>query len=184
MSAEPGAREPAPEPLRLVQRFLNTNDREGRLDVFDSPSAAARWFRQAGLRVGRLDERDLARVVALREALRLLLLGNNGVKVEESALETLNAETACTVVGLRFSRTAPQLETRDSGLNRAIGRIVAIVFEAMLEGTWPRLKACRRDVCRWAFYDHSKNRSGVWCTMDICGNRVKTSAYWRRKHGR
>ncbi|MGH2778535.1 MAG: CGNR zinc finger domain-containing protein, partial [Actinomycetota bacterium] len=32
-----------------------------------------------------------------------------------------------------------------------------------------------------AFYDHSKNRSGKWCTMRVCGNRAKTRAY-RERH--
>jgi predicted RNA-binding Zn ribbon-like protein len=49
----------------------------------------------------------------------------------------------------------------------------------MLDGTWERLKACRN--CRWSFYDYSPNRSGTWCSMQLCGNRRKTRAYRKRK---
>lgn len=49
----------------------------------------------------------------------------------------------------------------------------------MLDGTWQRLKACRE--CSWAFYDHSKNVAGSWCSMKVCGGRVKQRAYYARQ---
>jgi predicted RNA-binding Zn ribbon-like protein len=51
----------------------------------------------------------------------------------------------------------------------------------MAAGTWDRLKACRQETCRWAFYDNTKNRSGVWCTMEVCGNRAKARSYRERQ---
>ncbi len=51
----------------------------------------------------------------------------------------------------------------------------------MVDGSWQRLKACRNDACRWVFYDASKNRSGTWCTMSICGDKLKARAYRRRR---
>jgi predicted RNA-binding Zn ribbon-like protein len=183
-AVEPGGRDPAPEPLRLVQRFVNTNDREAGRDIFATPAEAKRWFAGVGLRMRRFDSSDLERAVRLRESLRALLLANNGLPLDRRALATLNDEAARSGVVLRFAPTAPALVPRRSGIDRALGELVAIVFAAMIDGTWMRLKACRRHVCEWAFYDHSKNRSGTWCTMDICGNRMKTRAYWRRTHPR
>jgi hypothetical protein len=61
----------------------------------------------------------------------------------------------------------------------ALDRVVAIALGAMIDGSWGRLKACRN--CRWSFYDKSPNRSGTWCSMQLCGNRRKTRAYRRRK---
>ena len=181
-SSEPGGRTPAPEPLRLVQQFLNTNDREGGRDAFAGPTQTARWFREAGLHVARLDAKEVSRAVELRELLRALLLANNAQPLDERQLAALDriAERAGVVV--RFDRTRPKLEPRGSAFDRALGQLLSVVFTAMVDGTWTRLKACRRDVCQWAFYDYSKNRSGTWCSMDVCGNRVKTSAYWRRTH--
>ena len=51
----------------------------------------------------------------------------------------------------------------------------------MENDTWPRLKACRDDTCQWAFYDHSKNRSGHWCSMEVCGSRHKARQYRERR---
>ena len=53
----------------------------------------------------------------------------------------------------------PQAE----GVDGALGRILRVVHEAMADGTWHRLKACRQ--CAWAYYDYSKNRSATWCSM-------------------
>ena len=55
----------------------------------------------------------------------------------------------------------------------------AVVATAMLDGSWPRVKVCRQ--CEWAFYDRSRNRSGQWCAMRVCGSRVKTRAYRARQ---
>ena len=57
---------------------------------------------------------------------------------------------------------------------------MAIVAAAVEQGTWARLKACHRDPCFWAFYDHSKNRSGRWCRMEDCGNIEKARAFRER----
>jgi predicted RNA-binding Zn ribbon-like protein len=50
----------------------------------------------------------------------------------------------------------------------------------MADGTWDRLKACAADDCHWAFYDHTRNRSGRWCSMAVCGNRAKVERFRER----
>jgi len=156
----------APEPLRLVQQFVNTVDHENEREWIGTPAELADFLGcgEAGVDV------DGAHV--LREALRMLLRANNGAALEADALRTVERAAA----GLR-------LELDDAGrvviaAGDPLGRIVAVAFGAMLDGSWPRLKACRN--CKWAFYDYSKNRSGSWCSMQLCGNRLKTRAYRRR----
>jgi predicted RNA-binding Zn ribbon-like protein len=53
----------------------------------------------------------------------------------------------------------------------------------MAEGTWERLKVCPAHDCLWAFYDSSRNRSGHWCSMKVCGNRAKARSYRERHRG-
>jgi predicted RNA-binding Zn ribbon-like protein len=70
------------------------------------------------------------------------------------------------------------------GLEGALGAIVAVVHEAIADGTWTRLKACERSSCRWAFYDRSRNGSSHWCSMAVCGSREKNRrAYQRHRSG-
>jgi predicted RNA-binding Zn ribbon-like protein len=76
---------------------------------------------------------------------------------------------------------APRLEPVASGLDRAVAELYAIIERAAVDGTWERLKVCGDHGCRWAFYDHSKNRSRSWCNMAVCGNRAKAREYRRRQ---
>jgi predicted RNA-binding Zn ribbon-like protein len=75
----------------------------------------------------------------------------------------------------------PRLVPAGEGVDRALTTLVSIAVEASREGTWSRLKACRKESCGWVFYDHSRNRSSNWCSMTICGNRIKTAGYRRRR---
>jgi predicted RNA-binding Zn ribbon-like protein len=91
----------------------------------------------------------------------------------------LTAAADAAQLSIDFSR--PQLVARAPGVDGAVGQVLAVVYAAMADGSFERLKCCRNDHCRWAFYDYSKNRSASWCSMQLCGNRRKTSAYRARR---
>jgi predicted RNA-binding Zn ribbon-like protein len=173
----------APGDLRLVQEFVNTRNIETGHDDLASPDLLAAWLERRGLVAGKtfLTEADWQQAVRAREALRAALLANNGAAFDADALDTLNraARDAPLLVRVQPDGGAG-LEVSASGVQGAIGRLLAVMFTAMINETWSRLKACRNDSCEWAFYDHSKNRSGTWCSMAVCGNRTKTRAYRQR----
>jgi predicted RNA-binding Zn ribbon-like protein len=152
----------APQPLREVQLLLNSVDLEHEREWL------ADWLGERGL------AGQEARALALREALRALVLANNGIPLAEDAVRVVN--DAARRVSLRVDEAGDLSVAADGD---ALDRVVAIAFEAMLDGTWGRLKACRN--CRWSFYDYSPNRSATWCSMQLCGNRRKTRAYRKRK---
>jgi hypothetical protein len=68
----------------------------------------------------------------------------------------------------------PELASGEGGVKGALGSILADVVVAFSKGTWVRVKICAAEDCRWAYYDHSKSRTGRWCAMETCGNRHKT----------
>ena len=152
----------APQPLREVQQFVNSVDLEHELDWLPD------WLAERGL------DGELDRARALREALRALVLSNNGAVVDSDALELVNVAAARLPLQLEADGRLRVGEGRD-----ALDGIVSVALGAMLDGTWPRLKACRN--CCWSFYDYSPNRSATWCSMQLCGNRKKTRAYRRRR---
>jgi predicted RNA-binding Zn ribbon-like protein len=183
MLQNPGGRASAPAPLRLVQAFVNTVDFENGIEELTDPEALEKCLVGLGMLPGgvRLGAADLRRALEVREALRALLLGNNGVEVERATLETLEGATRRGRLVVRFEpdgRTSLRAEA--PGLDGALGGIVGVVHTASADGTWRRLKACPRHICRWVFYDRSKNRSSRWCAMEVCGNRIKTARYRRR----
>ena len=82
---------------------------------------------------------------------------------------------------MRFDTGAIRLVPRERGVQGALGSVLAAAAEAMADGSWQRLKACRSDTCRWAFVDHARNRSRQWCSMSVCGNREKARVF-RQRH--
>ena len=176
-------RPPAPGRLELLRTFVNTVDLESGVDQFASPEQLAGWLTERALlpRGATIGAADRATVIAFREAVREVLEANAGHADASGALARLDEIAARVPLRLRMG-DRPRLEPeRGAGIDLAVGRLLAIIYEAVAQGTWSRLKACRDDACRWAFYDSSRNRSGVWCTMAICGNRTKGRVF-RRRH--
>jgi predicted RNA-binding Zn ribbon-like protein len=177
----------APQPLYLVQRFVNSVDLENGQDELASPEALRDWLAERGLMAADepVDKGDLRRALDVREGLRALLLANNGLPLETEPVEQLDAAAGRAGVRMRFRAGAdPVFEPEAGGVDGALARLMAIVAGAVEQGNWQRLKACHRDPCFWAFYDHSKNRSGRWCRMEDCGNIEKARAFRERRRSR
>jgi predicted RNA-binding Zn ribbon-like protein len=151
----------APEPLRRVQLFVNSVDLHNEVEWLPG------WLEERGL------GGELERARELREALRCLVLANNGARLDVDAVDVVNRALG----RISLELDAGQLVL--AGADDAIDDVVRTVAEAMLDGTWERLKACPN--CSWCFYDYSPNRSASWCSMKICGNRKKTREYRRRR---
>jgi hypothetical protein len=169
---EPSA--PAPGRLEIVQRFANTVDREHGREALHSPQA----LRTLLVGLGLLDEdapvgaRDLEAAHDLRDRIQALALVNNGEQTDVQ----LEAELV-----VRVDDAQAVLEPAQRDVRGAFADLVGIVYTAMANGTWSRLKACRAESCHWLFYDRSRNHSAVWCSMAVCGNRTKTRAYRARR---
>jgi predicted RNA-binding Zn ribbon-like protein len=175
----------APGELELVRQFVNTNDIDEGIENFASPAQLGEWLADHGLEIpGKLTARDVERAIALREALRALLLANAGEPLEPEAIEQLNESAGRIRLLVHFDpEGSSTLDSEKGGIECALGEILAIVHRSMSEGSWSRLKACLADTCQWAFYDQSKNRSAHWCSMAVCGNRAKARAY-RNRHAK
>jgi len=174
----------APQPLYLVQRFVNSVDLETGEDELTSPDALRDWFAERGLMdpADPVSGADLRRAIDVREGLRAVLRQNNGLSLEEEAVERLDRAVGRAAVRVRFAPGSdPELVADTAGVDGAIARLMAVVAAAVEHGRWERLKACPRDDCEWAFYDKSKNRSGRWCSMEACGNLEKAKAFRERR---
>lgn len=175
----------APDRLELVREFVNTLDIEESTDELRDGDSAAEWLRAHGLSERRrVTASERRRLIAVREAIRELLLANNaGDPPPTAALEALNSASADVALGLRFRPEGTELVSSSAGVDAALGELLARVHEAMGNGTWERLKACPAPECHWAFYDRSRNRSATWCQMGECGNRNKARAFRARRRG-
>jgi hypothetical protein len=169
---------PAPQPLLLVQAFVNTRDADTGTDLLASVPAGAGWLSQAGLvgGPGAVTAGGLRQAREVREGLRALLAHNSGGPVPGPA------ELA--PLGALARASQPRLEIAQDGqillaggppgtLASGLAGLLLIVRDAQQQGDWPRLKACRNPDCQWAFYDRSHARRGAWCDMATCGNMIK-----------
>ena len=176
----------APGQLALVQALVNTQYGQGRRAHVEltSPEQLRAWLVAHRLLADGtpVTEGDFRRVLQLREALRSLLRANNETEILASQVDVLNRLTSNAPLTVRFHHNElPTLEPDITGVDGTLARLVGIVFTAMTDGTWARLKACRNERCQKAFYDTSKNRSGAWCSMAGCGSRLKARAYRHRR---
>jgi predicted RNA-binding Zn ribbon-like protein len=186
---QPGGREPAPGDLFLVQAFINTHYdlvADHGAELLATPAGAARWLRRHRLlaRTGTVGPQELRRLCSVREALRELA-GANRAATAGSAIDTINAAARGAAVELRFSAEGPRfIAAAPDQVDGAIGLLLATTARAMVDGTWSRLKVCPGHDCGWAFYDYSRNQTGRWCSMSVCGGRAKARAHYRRTRGR
>jgi predicted RNA-binding Zn ribbon-like protein len=110
-----------------------------------------------------LTDRDAARLRSLRAALRGLVL------TPDAPAESPPDATAG--FGLGASGQV-HLVPRGSGAQWLASAAWTEVLLSQQSSTWQRLKCCREPACGSAFYDHSRNNSGVWHDVKTCGNRA------------
>jgi predicted RNA-binding Zn ribbon-like protein len=170
----------APGDLELVRRFVNTLDIEADSDALASPSDATAWLQEQGW-PAHLGRSELGELQRLREALRDLV-GARGTPAEGAAGRSVDAIALRHPVVVRVTSPTALAPSSKGAASAFVERILTLVASARIDGTWDRLKTCANDGCRWLFYDHSRNRSRTWCTMDLCGSRAKMQAY--RSRGR
>jgi predicted RNA-binding Zn ribbon-like protein len=183
---EPGGRAKAPGRLALLQRFVNSHNHDlpPEWDRIGTPERARAWLGRTGLVApgDPVSDADAARLRELREALRALVMANQGGEPDAAATDVVRRASAAASLEVAIDaagRTA--LEPTVGGVDGAVATLLGILHEAQLTGHWARLKGCRR--CGYAFFDRSRNRSAAWCAMAICGNRTKNRTYYRRRRG-
>lgn len=178
MTADLSTTSEAPGELEFVRRFVNTLDIEAGTDELATPSEAAAWLSGRGSSV-RVDRGGLEQLVEAREALRDLVSAR-GTEAEGDAAAAVDAIARRHPVVVRLSTPAVLAPSSRSGVDAVIERILGLVAAARIDGSWDRMKTCVNDRCRWLYFDHSRNRSRTWCTMDLCGSRAKMRAFRSR----
>jgi hypothetical protein len=151
----------------LLADLLNTLDVEGGTDALTDVDSAAAWLTEHG-RPGRVDITDLELARGVRAALR-------------GELGDPPAPMPAVQVRIELTPDGPRVAGSGGALAVLVGEALGEALALRATGEWSRLKTCALDSCRWVFFDASRNRSGRWCSMQVCGNRAKTAAYRARR---
>ena len=172
----------APDGLALVQAFVNTVELPDGDDELATPEAAAAWLGEHAVAIGTVEPRHVKRLIETREAIRDVLEAHTGENVEPDVVVRLQGILGqAALVPVLTKSGAALAPSQPRSIDGFLAALSAAIVEASFRGTWQRLKVCRQDSCRWAFYDRSKNGCACWCSMRVCGSREKARAYRARQ---
>jgi predicted RNA-binding Zn ribbon-like protein len=152
------------------------NTAHGERDEFADSASVREWWRGLGQHTGSARGSDVAMLRTLRAVIRARALAHNGIDtvVDHAGLESLALRVDLDgAMGLRADPAG------DLARDVAAATVTALL-RASARPSWPRLKACRGEDCRWVYLDGSRNNSRRWCDMAACGNRAKSAAFRER----
>lgn len=178
----------APDGLALVQDLLNTRPMmRYAADLLATADDAHRWLTEAvaawsvvqGLPAPDLtpSPADLRTLRRLRSSFEEALLTDGPDDLERGAPPPADVPVSLA--------PDPDGRVRMVPTGRGARWVASAVWsEALLAqqaGTWPRLKLCHNVQCRLAFYDTSRNNSGIWHDVSTCGNSANLRAFRQRR---
>ncbi len=180
---------PAPGGLGLVHDFLNTIGVETYGPDLLADTTLAREWAQVAVRAWSaargieaqppaLEDADLAKLRALRTAIAKMVAGQTPDERAISLIRSLSASFALSDTG------EVRLEPAGSGWRWMASALWSEVLLSQQHDTWRRIKTCHNHQCGSAFYDRSKNNSGVWCNVKTCGNAANLRASRARRRER
>ena len=182
----------------LALDLLNTRPVvEGELkELLPDFEALVRWYQAAGLlspseaskmrqqwEGSRRSRRTLEAVRGLRERLRKEVLDwEAGGAVRRATLDELNSLMAAHPMRTRLTATAGERALErwfdtswPESLLAPLAESAAALFAQV-----PRERVRKCGNCVLHFYDTSKKGTRRWCSMQLCGNRLKVAAYAQR----
>ncbi|RKR86399.1 putative RNA-binding Zn ribbon-like protein [Micromonospora pisi] len=168
----------------LVQELINTLGLADKPDLLAERRDALTWWdrsvrrwaaeREVTVPEAELSDDDLVGMRRLRDTFGELLATGRTPPEAAGATVTLVPGTDGLV------RTAPT----GRGAQWLASACWSEILLAQQGDTWSRIKMCRNDRCRIAFYDTSRNRSGVWHDVTRCGNIANLRASRERNRNR
>ena len=184
---------------QLTLDFLNTRPvQNGELmELLPDFGALLRWFQVAGFLSSREAtgierewgqsgeaRRMLEEARGLREVLRKEILAwEDGGAIRHSTLAELNRLMAEHPMRTRLKENGdeqlPELYftvQKPEDLFAPLAQSAAMLFTSVDR---TRVRKCGQ--CVLHFFDTSKKGTRRWCSMQLCGNRLKVAAYTRRK---
>jgi predicted RNA-binding Zn ribbon-like protein len=185
-SARHGVRE-APAGLALLQELLNTRSPMSYgTDLLLTTDDAQRWLTDAlgtwsrvsglpapTLLISSTDLRSLRRLRATFENVLVVA----GAQPMDGALPPADVPVSLVPDADGWVRMVPT----GRGVRWLASALWAEALLAQQAGLWPRLKLCHNGECRAAFFDTSRNNSGVWHDVSTCGNTANLRAFRERK---
>ena len=185
---------PSPPPLyigdHLALDFVNSEIGGGpdRVECLNSDAQVIGWLRGAGL-TAELPPRGqqgtlLNAALALRETARALLVHRKaGQAGDPSALNRVLTRGGG-YGELAWKKTgAPEYlqRRRIACPEDLLVPVAEAIAELLAQGDFSLIRKCENPDCTLWFYDRTKSHHRRWCSMAVCGNRMKVAAFRARR---
>jgi predicted RNA-binding Zn ribbon-like protein len=138
-------------------------------DVLGTAGSARQWLRING-GSGSTAERDATR--AARDALQAVVRGEADPTVLTPLLDGVRSVPAIGLDGVVWSTEVP------AARRPAVRAVLA--WDAVRRTSPGRLRPCANPECALFLIDHSKPNRARWCSMAVCGNRMKARRHYER----
>ena len=160
-----------PEDEALLLDLLNTTpvvNGEARDDLAQH-TAARSWMRERGIVPTGV---ELAALLDVRSVLQAVVRGEQTPAAVQRFVESVTLRPTALRDGLDWQLA---VDGRPSGAVRAV-----LAWDALRVSSPGRLRPCANTECRLFLIDRSKPNTARWCSMAICGNRMKARRHYRR----
>jgi predicted RNA-binding Zn ribbon-like protein len=171
----------AREYLHSYEDLVDWSHHAGTLGDGEAASLLRRASRQPERATATLDQG-----IALRESIyRVLQAAMERTEPTVDDVHSLNAalEQALSRLRVRPARGGFEWswsESRDE-FGRVFWPIVRSAADLLTSERVQWVGQCAGEGCGWLFLDQSKNHSRRWCSMGMCGSRVKSHRYYHRR---
>lgn len=117
---------------------------------------------------------ELARLRRVRQALQAIVRGDDGVATREltGILDDAVQTPRITSDGVVWELQVPE--------DDRLAAEAVLAWSNVITEFPGRLRACANDECTQFLVDHSRPGTAKWCSMAVCGNRMKARAHARR----
>jgi|SRR5215472_15975628 len=139
------------------------------VDELADAARARAWLASAG---GVGTEAELRHVLQVRQSLQAVVRGEQPSDVLAQVLRGVTRVPAMTGGQVTWTLSVPQ--------ERELAVRAVLTWDALAKRSPGRLRPCANDECRLFLIDHSKANAARWCSMAVCGNRMKARRHYQR----
>lgn len=159
------------ERQEALLELLNTTPVEGGAvqDRLADPEAARLWQRAHG---GRGTAEERRHLVRARDALQAVVRGGDPASSLTPLLKDVIAHPRLDTGGISWELEVPA--------DRRMAVDAVMTWSALQETMPGRLRPCANADCRRFLVDRSKTNRARWCSMAVCGNRMKARRHYQR----
>jgi predicted RNA-binding Zn ribbon-like protein len=138
-------------------------------DQFAGTTRTRAWLASAG---GVGTETEVRHVLEARQALQAVVRGEQPPDVLAPVLQG-----AASIPALTDGQVTWTLSVSPE---RELAVRAVLTWDTLAKQSPGRLRPCANDECRLFLIDHTKSNTARWCSMALCGNRMKARRHYQR----